>query len=445
MLECTRPSEGEKRSSKKDKKMSASSKKASEIVEESINKKGQKRKQSGNEDPFKVPPNQFTKATLKAVEPFVVIDTSGVLPDYNKFKPRMDKEVITYVVKNAARKLVHVETQMRNDLTTELSIRPYHTALLQSIGSFAKVSQEEISRLNIKAAVNGDEEEEGENEVLRAFYLSSGGHAAVSLESRSTSSDEGFNIDHEVPPQGEDNVKAVGRTDFRIYNHDRSPFRLGLPQIKLDEVDTERLTVVAESKFLTENDAIFQACGYARPEALRNLQNFHLKPIYLLVMADSRWTYGILDVRGSVSVCNNRIDERSMADLLELERLRFAGKDYIPTKLEELQIKLEEKMKDSRVYPKRKYLVGRLHLGKNWYDLPSIRRAGSFRTAGSFIFFEGLLRITVGDKAVKWTMKDVQEAFQQRTEFGEVVLKHQSGLSWDKEEEQLAGKRAKLT
>lgn len=397
-------------------------------------------------------PNEFTSGIFKAVEPFVIIDRSGVMPDYDKFKPKMDKEALSCATKYVAYELGRAEINMRKDLTTELSIRPYHTSLLYSIGSFVKHSKEEISQLkdDIACVIDGDDLEDDADEDLGTFLISSGGSekGPSSLESGSTSSNDGRIVDHEVSPQGEDNIKELGRTDFRIFIHDRSPFKLKLPEKRHAELESERLGALVESKFLTEEEAIFQAAGYARAEVLRNLQNLHLKPVYLLVLTDSRWTYAILDVRGSVCICNNLIEEDSMSDLLELERLRFVGKSYVHSQLGELRSMLDENMKllkDKRykkVYPRKKYLVGRLYLSKQWYDLPSIRRVGSFASPHSFRFFEGLLRIAVGDKAVKWTPKDVTAAYELKSKVIDCIVRYRSGLHWDDREP--AGKRARL-
>lgn len=410
---------------------------------------GKEEKAASNSDgnPFRIAPNKYTRGILKVVEPFLVINRSGRMPEFDEFQAKMNKSALSCAVTSMARELTRVQSIMRVDKNTELAIRPLHQALVFAIGAFAKPSEDEISDLNDYFEYAPQVEIEDE-ESLSAYLVSSGGCEAKNPSLHGSGpSVEGFKVDHECAPQGEDDVKQPGRTDFRVFVHDKSPLKIKVPWSQLAEVKIERLVAIIESKFDREIDGIFQAVGYARSEILRNLQNLHFKPVYVLVFSESNWTYGILDVRGSIRIKkNNTIDKISYEGLLVSEKLYFHGEEYVPTKEEDLQSELNRKVEllqekyNMKAYPKRKYLVGTLHLSEKWYDLPSASKDGGLSSPDALRFFEGLLRMAIGSRINHWTIEDVQAAYNRRMELIDLQSKYKAcrGLVWEP-----ASKRAK--
>lgn len=120
---------------------------------------------------------------------------------------------------------------------------------------------------------------------------------------KSASFNEGLVVEHEVAPEGADDRKAKGRTDFRAFVWDKASLkRTQLSSCVKERLDQKRLVLVFESKMAKEVDACLQAAGYAIPGIVRNLQNWHVQPVYLIVLAATRWTHAILDVHGSLTI-----------------------------------------------------------------------------------------------------------------------------------------------
>ncbi|MCO5547422.1 hypothetical protein L7F22_000871 [Adiantum nelumboides] len=103
--------------------------------------------------------------------------------------------------------LASMESVLSEDGQTEGNIRPLHIAYFRASSN----SPRQLLTLSCKRFYA----KHAQSDVIR-------------------SSNEGIELDHEAPPQGEDDMKGDGRTDFCIFVCDRSPLkRQG--SIKLEE------------------------------------------------------------------------------------------------------------------------------------------------------------------------------------------------------------------
>lgn len=184
----------------------------------------------------------------------------------------------------------------------------------------------------------------------------------------------------------------------------------GLPvsKVKLNYipmVSSKRCVCIAECKWEDDDDdAFYQAAAYACQEAFANMTNLHFVAIYVLVLAKTKWTYGILRPQGWVEVVNGRINKDN------IERFHQQQQQQVPEFLcfpvPTLETRLEEATQYYREYysrspkanyPNDRYLVGTLHICQKWFKLPVFDGENKMDVAR---FYEGLLKIVVGKRVI---------------------------------------------
>lgn len=377
-------------------------------------------------DPLGFPPSKYHKSLFRCNQPFVTV--SHDLPAYDKFGGlQMKEEVREKAMAFLLRPCIEISRSHGN--RGEESGRILHASLFQRIWRIAKPSRRLMKSIDnmekeyeIQYGARKKPKYEKPVDDDNEDFLSD---EIEALKQDEEAGPEAFSSDHSneillmgkeaMPDDGEEIGK--GRMDLRISVYNNSNLKWKKKFGRRDEVDSRKSVCVVECKWDNEDEnAIYQAGCYACQEALKNISNLHLDPIYILVLSKSKWTYGILDLRGKINVLEGGIDIYSFSEFSEQEGIRFS--DY-PTSVEELEVRLRNGTTYYRqhfssypgaVYPPRQFVVGTLHISEEWYSLPDFNSVDGAMRYGVHLFYEGLLRIIIGEKVTEWELEDFEKA-----------------------------------
>lgn len=185
----------------------------------------------------------------------------------------------------------------------------------------------------------------------------------------------------------------------------------------------DRVVCVLARKFVEDKlkwNGWFQGGFYAVKHAMVNITRGHGRPVYVLVMTASTWTYGILVPEGYVEIREGRIDLTSMAEFERHQEITGMKKSDV----EELEAKFK---KGSAFYRKNYHdnphasyadgpmLVGTYYLSSQWFSLPRVEY-GNGQVEGVRRLFDGLMRLILGDCVFNLKAEDYKQRWQLRTE-----------------------------
>lgn len=384
-------------------------------------------------DPLDFPPSKYHINLFKCNQPFVTV--SDDLPAYDKFGGlQMKKEVRVKAMEFLLRPCIQISRSHEN--RGEMSGRILHASLFNGIWGIAKPSRRLMKSIDTmekeyelkygprkkkpkceKPDVDEDNEDFLADEIQAPKQDEEAGPSSTEVDAfGSDHSNESLLMGDEIMPEdGEETGK--GRMDLRVSVYNTSNLKWKEKFGRRDKVDSRKTVCVVECKWDTEDEnAIYQAACYACQEALKNITNLHLDPIYILVLSKSKWTYGILDLRGKINVLEGGIDIGSFSEFSEQEEIRFLDN---PTSVEELKVRLRDSTTYYRrhfssdcgaVYPPKQFVVGTLHICEQWYSLPDFNSVAGGMGYGVHLFYEGLLRIIIGEKVTKWELEDLKRA-----------------------------------
>ncbi|EFJ13642.1 hypothetical protein SELMODRAFT_424274 [Selaginella moellendorffii] len=383
----------------------------------------------GKTDPFAFPASEFQFGLLRAVEPFLRVHrttAASQLGPNDKFKGgQMNRDALDTCLQVITPSMVDYERSFKEP-RTELNVRPRHLELIRQVEKFTRPTEVALYEDDAAMAEEvGDEDELGQkgftitlaggdkdDKLVAEVYRGKEVEEAPGHESPGSSSDddEGLHMDTEAAPE---DVPDKDRTDARVFVFNEGP-RNRADELEKPYLSAQRCTLVSEFNDDEDWNAIAQAAAYARVEARRNLSSRHYKPLYLLVFSKTKFTYAILKPEGYILTGGNKVTDAAYADFVNITK---PGSTPWPKKTMDSMLEVGTSYlrrnysdKSNPKYPKRPYVVGDLLVAPQWYTLPSTEVMGGFFSPDAKKFYEGLLRIAVGDRVLKFTPYHVMAA-----------------------------------
>lgn len=392
----------------------------------------------GVTNPLLFAPYEYNKALFKCNYPFIV--QTYHMPTDDKFRALRMKDstrvrALQFLMEPS------IEVSRFCDIKGELGGRRLHSSFFSRLGFLTKPSSVSIQReLKLEKDLSYfypllkkrkvappavvDDLDKASPSLLdssveahnRDFIVREGEtlEGAESKSPPSPESDKSFRLEEETAPDTGD-VPGRGRIDIRLFNFNSYNQKLKKMFKQVDPVEMRQCVCVCECKWEKEVDldALMQAAAYTCQPALSNLANLHFNPIYILVLTRSKWTYGILDSRGCVQVIDGGLDRDTLDDFFLQQSVRFSQNPLSESDLE-VQLKIATKYlrkcygaMPKAVYPNNTYLVGNLHIRNEWFRLPDFDGVNGDDMC---LFYEGLLRIVVGEKVNDWEVEDLEAA-----------------------------------
>ncbi|EFJ28937.1 hypothetical protein SELMODRAFT_410804 [Selaginella moellendorffii] len=383
----------------------------------------------GKTDPFAFPASEFHFGLLRAVEPFLRVHrttAASQLGPNDKFKGgQMNRDALDTCLQVITPSMVDYERSFKEP-RTELNVRPRHLELIRQVEKFTRPTELALYEDDAAMAEEvGDENELGQkgftitlaagdedDKLVAKVYR--GKEVEEAPGGSSTDDEEGLHMDTEAAPE---DVPDKGRTDARVFVFNEGP-RNRADELEKPYLSAQRCTLVGEFKDDEDWNAIAQAAAYARVEARRNLSSRHYKPLYLLAFSKTKFTYAILKPEGYILTGGNKVTDAAYADFVNTTNPGSTPwpKKTMDTMLEAGISYLRRNYSDKRnpKYPKRAYVVGDLLVAPQWYTLPSTEVMDGFFSPDAKKFYEGLLRIAVGDRVLKFTPYHVMAALSVR-------------------------------
>ncbi|EFJ38289.1 hypothetical protein SELMODRAFT_402085 [Selaginella moellendorffii] len=370
----------------------------------------------GVTDPFRFPPSEFNFGVLQAVEPFLNIHRHQAavsqLP-FDRFKGgKMNADALDACLHLISASMADFERSY-NERITELNFRPRHLELIRQVEKFTTPTDAEYNSSFLESIADGDEDEldqkgfvillSGENDALEEVEAIL--HEDSNASGSDSSSSDGSHLDTEAPPQGPYDVADTGRTDGRAFVFNEGPRKRTECEVERLRLSAQRCAFISEFKPNETWEAIAQAAACARPEVRCNLSNRHYKPMYLLALSKHKFTYAILKAEGQILagdfVETTRPSGQAPTSKAVIDRMFALGTKFLRENYRE---------KSGAKYLKRPFIVGDLYIAPEWYPLPSNEVDGGFFSSGAKKFYEGLLRIAIGDVVLRYTQYDLLKA-----------------------------------
>lgn len=430
-------------------------------------------------DPLGFPPCEYNAALFQCNYPLVF--PTSVMPLGDPFGAfEMDPETRLVALDVLLRPAYKVAAT--HDIKGELGARHLHTALFDNLGLLTRPSHETLSELEqfeedmeycrllldqpkrikldcptlvslLKEAACHHEDSYGVSQLdycMQAIEVGrdtkggeeepaeqktndgeeTRGSEAAETKSSSPGSQKSFHMEDETVLSLGDST-GRGRVDNKIFVFSHSNREIKVKLNYMPMVSSKRCVCIAECRWEDDDDdAFYQAAAYACQEAFANMTNLHFVAIYVLVLAKTKWRYGILRPQGWVEVVNGRINkdniERFHQQQQQVPEFPCFSVPTLETRLEEATQYYREyySWSPKANYPNDRYLVGTLHICQKWFKLPVFDGENKMDVAR---FYEGLLKIVVGKRVITWTPKDVYGAKKLRK--GMLKIRRRLGLA----------------
>ncbi|EFJ24265.1 hypothetical protein SELMODRAFT_414822 [Selaginella moellendorffii] len=365
----------------------------------------------GVTDPFRFPPSEFNFGVLQAVEPFLNIHRHQPAVSqlaFDRFKGgKMNPDALDACLHLISTSMADFERSY-SEAVTELNFRPRHLELIRQVERFTTPTDAEYNSSFLESVADGDEDELDQKGFV--IVLSGANNA---LEEVEAILNEDSNASGSDSSSSGESPKDTGRTDGRAFVFNEGPRKRTECEVERLRLSAQRCALISEFKPNETWEAIAQAVACARPEIRRNLSNRHYKPMYLLALSKHKFTYAILKAEGQILAGGNKVSDKAYSDFVETTRPsgRTPTSKSVIDKMFALGTKfLRENYRESAKYSKQPFIVGDLYIAPEWYPLPTNEVDGGFFSSGAKKFYEGLLRIAIGDVVLRYTQYDILKA-----------------------------------